>query len=88
MHELAVAQAIVEKVAETAAGRVIRRIVVEIGELSCVSGDAVSFSFDLVAQGTVAERALLDIRRVPGDTLNLKSIEVEEPHVQDLRLRQ
>jgi hydrogenase nickel incorporation protein HypA/HybF len=78
MHELTVAESIVEKVAETAAGRKVRRLIVEIGRDSCVSGEALAFSFSLVAEGTAAEGAALEIRPVPGATLNLKSMEVEE----------
>jgi hydrogenase nickel incorporation protein HypA/HybF len=78
MHELAVAQSIVEKVDHTAAGRKVRRVIVEIGRQSCVSGEALSFSFDLAAAGTAVEGALLEIRPLPGQALNLKSIEVEE----------
>lgn len=78
MHELAIAQNIVEKAAETAAGRKVRRITVEIGHDSCVSGEALTFSFGLVAEGTAAEGAMLDIRAVPGAALNLKNMEVEE----------
>jgi hydrogenase nickel incorporation protein HypA/HybF len=78
MHELAVAQSIVEKVEETAAGRKVRRVIVEIGERSCVSGEALSFSFGLVAEGTSVHGAMLDIVAVAGDALNLKSMEVEE----------
>jgi hydrogenase nickel incorporation protein HypA/HybF len=78
MHELAVAQSIVEKADETAAGRKVRRVIVEIGKQSCVSREALSFSFGLVAEGTAVEGATLDIRTVEGDTLTLKSMEVEE----------
>ncbi|HEX3674694.1 MAG TPA: hydrogenase maturation nickel metallochaperone HypA [Rhizomicrobium sp.] len=78
MHELAVAQSIVEKVEETAAGRKVRRVTVEIGERSCVSGEALSFSFGLVAEGTAVQGAVLDIVAVAGDALNLKNMEVEE----------
>jgi hydrogenase nickel incorporation protein HypA/HybF len=78
MHELAVAQGIVEHVAEAAAGRLVRRITVEIGTDSCVSPEALAFGFDLVAEGSAAAGAALDIVRVPGDALNVKSMEVEE----------
>jgi hydrogenase nickel incorporation protein HypA/HybF len=78
MHELAVAQNIVEKLEETAGGRKVRRVILEIGSDSCVSGEALAFSFGLVAQGGAAEGAALDIRAIPGDALNLKSMEVEE----------
>jgi hydrogenase nickel incorporation protein HypA/HybF len=78
MHELALAQSIVEKVDETAAGRKVRRVIVEIGRQSCVSSEALGFSFGLVAEGTSVEGAALDIQTVDGDALNLKSMEVEE----------
>jgi hydrogenase nickel incorporation protein HypA/HybF len=78
MHEVAVAQSIVAKVDETAAGRRVHRVIVEIGDRTCVSGAALSFSFGLVAEGTSVQGALLDIVAVAGDALNLKSMEVEE----------
>lgn len=78
MHELAVAESIVAMVDDTAAGRVVRRVTVEIGAASCVSAEALRFSFGLVAEGTAAQGALFDIVMVPGETLNLKSMEVEE----------
>ena len=37
MHELAIAQSIVDMVEETAAGRRVLRIIVEVGSQSCVS---------------------------------------------------
>lgn len=66
MHELGITQNIVAIVSEAANGRKVRRVTLEIGELSGVMADAVSFCFDVVAQGTVLEGAELDIRAVPG----------------------
>jgi hydrogenase nickel incorporation protein HypA/HybF len=77
VHELAIAQSIVEKADETAAGRRVLCVTIEIGERSCVSGEALAFSFGLVAEGTAAEGARLDIRSIQGDALNLKSLELE-----------
>jgi hydrogenase nickel incorporation protein HypA/HybF len=77
MHELAIAESIVSMAHEAAAGRRILRIVVEIGALSCVSREALGFSFSLAATGTAAEGAELDLRPAAGDALNLKSLEVE-----------
>jgi len=77
MHELAVAQGIVDQVDATAAGRRVLKVTVEIGALTCVSKDALEFSFDLVAQGTAAHGAELEILGVPGEALNVKSMEVE-----------
>ena len=78
MHELAIARAVVGKAVETAAGRRVVRVTLEIGQLSCVSGEALAFSFGLVAEGTLAEGAALDIRAVAGDALNFRSLELEE----------
>jgi Zn finger protein HypA/HybF involved in hydrogenase expression len=77
MHELAIAESIVEMVGETAAGRRVFKVIVEIGAESCVSCEALEFSIHLVAEGTPAKNAVFDIRPVAGDTLNVKSIEVE-----------
>lgn len=77
MHELAIAQSIAAKADETAGGRRVTRITVEIGARSCVSGEALAFSFALVAEGTAAEGAELEIRPVAGDALTLKSLELE-----------
>ncbi|HEX4534518.1 MAG TPA: hydrogenase maturation nickel metallochaperone HypA [Rhizomicrobium sp.] len=78
MHELAVAQSIVGMVDETAAGRRVRKITIEIGALTCVSREALTFSFSLVAEGTAAEGAELNIVATDGDALNVRNMEVEE----------
>ncbi|CAN2536646.1 Hydrogenase+maturation+factor+metallochaperone+HypA [Methylocapsa aurea] len=77
MHELAIAESVAEMVDEVAAGRRVLRVTIEIGALTCVSGEALAFSFALVADGTAAQGAELDIRPVAGDALNLKSMEIE-----------
>lgn len=61
MHELAITQSIVEIVCEEAEAARVRRVTLEIGRLSGVVPDAVRFCFDLVAQGSPAEGAELDI---------------------------
>jgi hydrogenase nickel incorporation protein HypA/HybF len=65
MHELALAEAIVAIAEEHAGDRRIARIELEIGVLRQVVPDALSFSFELVAQGTSAEGAELAIEHVP-----------------------
>ncbi|MDQ2860181.1 MAG: hydrogenase maturation nickel metallochaperone HypA [Pseudomonadota bacterium] len=77
MHELAVAQGIVDQVEARAAGRRVLKVTVEIGALTCVSKDALEFSFELVAESTAAHGAELEIFAVPGDALNIRSMEVE-----------
>jgi hydrogenase nickel incorporation protein HypA/HybF len=66
MHELGISRNIVAIVGEAAKGRRVRRITLEIGKLSGVMRDAVEFSFALVAEGTPAAGALLEIREIDG----------------------
>jgi hydrogenase nickel incorporation protein HypA/HybF len=62
MHELGITRNIVSIVAEHAAGRSVKRVVVEIGALAGVMGEAVEFCFETVVQGTCVEGAVLEIR--------------------------
>jgi hydrogenase nickel incorporation protein HypA/HybF len=66
MHELGITQEIVGIVTERAQDRKVKRIVLEIGKLSCVLPDAVRFCFGLCAAGTIAEEAELEIIQPPG----------------------
>jgi hydrogenase nickel incorporation protein HypA/HybF len=66
MHELSIANAIVEACAQRAVGSRVIRVRVEIGKLSCVLPDAVRFSFDVCAKDTVVEGAALEIIETPG----------------------
>jgi hydrogenase nickel incorporation protein HypA/HybF len=66
MHELGITRNIVAIVSDAAKGRRVRRVTLEVGELSGVMTDAIAFCFDVVAQGTVLEGAELDIQVVRG----------------------
>ena len=69
MHELSLCREIVGLVGDRAAAEDFDRIIrirLEIGSLSCVEPEALSFCFESVALGTPAEGAVLDIREVPG----------------------
>lgn len=66
MHELAITQSIVAIVAEHAAGRPVKRVVLEIGRLAGVMADSIGFCFDIVAEGTALQGAVLEIRMVEG----------------------
>ena len=61
MHELGITRNIVALVVEAAAGRPVQRITVEVGKLSGVMADAVRFCFDVVADGTPVQGAVLDV---------------------------
>jgi hydrogenase nickel incorporation protein HypA/HybF len=66
MHELGLAQEIVEMVARRAGGSRVHRVVVEIGKLSAVLPDALRFAFDLCCEDTAVAGARLEIIEVPG----------------------
>ncbi len=64
MHELSITCSIVEVVVQTAQGRKVHRVTVEIGQLSGVMADSIAFWFPEVARGTEVEAASLDIREI------------------------
>jgi hydrogenase nickel incorporation protein HypA/HybF len=76
MHELAIVHGIVETVTEKSGGERIHRIVLEIGRMTAVLPDALRFCFDIVAEGTSAEGATLDIRETEGAELRIREMEV------------
>ncbi|MDQ0835160.1 hydrogenase nickel incorporation protein HypA/HybF [Streptomyces achromogenes] len=70
MHEMSVALAVVDQVAE-AAGRsagvtAVRSVRLQVGELAGVVPDALAFSFELACAGTLLEGAELITEAVPG----------------------
>ena len=66
MHELAVAEGMVEAIAERVPEGRVTRVVLEVGALSCVEPEAVRFCFAACARGTVADGAALEIVEIPG----------------------
>jgi len=66
VHELGITQEVVALAGEHAGGRKVARVVLEIGKLSGVLPDAVRFCFDLCAEGTPVEGAVLEIVETPG----------------------
>jgi hydrogenase nickel incorporation protein HypA/HybF len=65
MHELSIAEAIVAIVDRHAEGRRVSRVEVSVGHLRQVVPTALSFAFELVAQGTAAEGATLVLEEIP-----------------------
>jgi hydrogenase nickel incorporation protein HypA/HybF len=69
VHELSLAQSVVEIVENAAAREAflrVRRVWLEVGVLSCVEPEAMRASFEAVARGTLADGAVLELIRVPG----------------------
>jgi hydrogenase nickel incorporation protein HypA/HybF len=68
MHELGVTQSILRIALHHAqeAGAVhIKEVNLVIGELSSIVDDSVQFYWDMIAQGTIAEGAILNFKRIP-----------------------
>jgi hydrogenase nickel incorporation protein HypA/HybF len=65
MHELAIAEAVVDIAAKHAAGRQVRAVFVKVGHLRQVVPSALEFSFELVAMGTPVAGARLELEEVP-----------------------
>jgi hydrogenase nickel incorporation protein HypA/HybF len=61
MHELAIAESIVQAVQSRIGDRPVRSVRLQVGQLSGVLTDALTFSFELAASGTPLEGAELVI---------------------------
>jgi hydrogenase nickel incorporation protein HypA/HybF len=66
MHELGITQNIIEIATTHAEGAKVCRITLEIGQLTAIMADSIRFCFDICAQGTPLEGAMLDIIETPG----------------------
>lgn len=69
MHEVGLAQSIVELVREKAAEgsfTAVKTVVLRLGALANVETDALRFGFECARRGTIAEHAALEIRHTPG----------------------
>jgi hydrogenase nickel incorporation protein HypA/HybF len=65
MHEMSITQGIVEICENSAAGRKVLSVTLEIGELSSVIPDSVEFCFEACTRDTALEGARLLIDRIP-----------------------
>ena len=69
MHEMALCESVVQILERQAMAQQFSRVIVvrlAIGALACVEPEAMRFSFDAVAKGTLAEGARLEIIHEPG----------------------
>jgi hydrogenase nickel incorporation protein HypA/HybF len=68
MHELGIAQSIMQIVlseAERAKARKVLKVTIKVGELAGVLPDSLTFCFNLLAKSTIAEHASLTIEKIP-----------------------
>jgi hydrogenase nickel incorporation protein HypA/HybF len=66
MHELAIAESIIQAVQTKTGDHAVRSVRLQVGQLSGVLTDALTFSFELAAHGTSLEGAQLLIDEPPG----------------------
>jgi len=69
MHEMSLAEGVLQLVEDTAkreSARRVKLVVLEIGRMSSVQPEALRFCFDAVTRGSIAEDAVLEIVDVPG----------------------
>jgi hydrogenase nickel incorporation protein HypA/HybF len=69
MHEMSLAEGILQIVEDTAARQGFRRVTevrLEIGALSGVEVEALSFCLDVVLKGSVADGARVELEHLPG----------------------
>jgi hydrogenase nickel incorporation protein HypA/HybF len=86
MHETSLAYdmlEIIEGVARDNGARRVRKARAEIGELTCIDPDALTFAFEAVCRGTVAEGCALQIVKLPL-TLSCPSCGFEGPAEHEL----
>ena len=65
MHELAIAESVVDTVTQRLPGAEVTCVRLEIGALSGVVPDSIRFCFDLATEGTGLEGAALEITEPP-----------------------
>ena len=65
MHELAIADSVVQVASRHANGRRVTKVYLKVGHLRQVVPSALAFGFELVAQGTPVEGAELEIEQIP-----------------------
>ncbi len=72
MHEMSLCESIREVIEDQArihGVRKVTRVRVEIGRFSCVEKPALTFAFDAVMRGSVAEGAALEVLDIPGKAM-------------------
>jgi hydrogenase nickel incorporation protein HypA/HybF len=65
LHELAIADSVVQIASRHANGHQVTKVYLKVGHLRQVVPSALSFSFELVAQGTTVEGAKLKMEEIP-----------------------
>ncbi len=78
MHELSIAQAIVDVATRHASGRRVVRVEVRVGERREVERGSLDFAFALLTPGTALDGSELAVASGPGEELFVEALELEE----------
>ena len=81
MHELSIAQSIVEIVQQhLPSGQIqgVKSVKMKVGHQTGIVPDSLEFCFGAIAEGTVVQGARLEIENVLGDELRVVEIELAE----------
>ena len=68
MHEAAVAENLMQSIIAASAehiGKEIVRVVISCGQINAINDEAMQFAFEAVAEGTICEGAVLEIKHIP-----------------------
>lgn len=76
MHELALMDSLVATVGERVGQSRVTAVRLRVGKLAAVAADALRFCFDVCAEGTCLEGAVLEIQETDGHELRLVEVEV------------
>ncbi|OGV40721.1 MAG: hydrogenase maturation nickel metallochaperone HypA [Legionellales bacterium RIFCSPHIGHO2_12_FULL_42_9] len=72
MHELSLCRSLLDIINEHVVGnyfKCIKKVTLEVGQLSAVDESALRFGFEIVTKGTLAEGAILDIITIEGQAI-------------------
>lgn len=87
MHELVVTQSLLKIAldqAEKVNAKQITTLNIVMGELSSMVDDSIQFYWEIIAKGTIAEKAVLNFRRVPAELQCMTCFEKYRPASMEL----
>jgi hydrogenase nickel incorporation protein HypA/HybF len=78
MHELAIAQGILDVVLDVAEHHDVKTVRIRAGELQALTQESLQFCFELVAQDSPAAAAHIDLETIAGNDLTIEAIELDD----------
>jgi hydrogenase nickel incorporation protein HypA/HybF len=78
MHEMALAQGILDVVLDVAGNHEAKTVRLRVGKLQAVTQDSLQFCFEMAATETAAATARLEVEIIPGDGVLIDAIELDD----------